>query len=144
MAVADERPTPRGTETILLVVPEPETRKLALFMLAKQGYEVLEARSALEAVKLYDQHEAPIDLLFTEAVMSKINGHELALMLAARDPRLRVLFLSDADYSRLTRRVASQKGLTFLQRPFTMRLLANKVRQVLDTPQARAVGAVGV
>src|SRR5690242_3256818 len=139
MGLAEETPIPRGNETILLVEPEPETRKLALFMLTKQGYEVLEARSALEAVKLYDQHSAAIDLLFTEAVMSKINGHELAQMLATRDPRLRVLYLSDSDYGRLTRRVAAQKGLTFLQRPFTMRLLANRVRQVLDARDATAL-----
>ena len=44
---------PRGSETILLVEPDPETRKLAAFMLCKQGYTVLEARNAAEAFQHY-------------------------------------------------------------------------------------------
>jgi two-component system cell cycle sensor histidine kinase/response regulator CckA len=136
-----DAPPPRGSETILLVEPEPETRKLAAFMLGKQGYRILEARNALEAVKLYDEHGAAVDLLFTEALMSKVNGHELAQMLSAKDPALRVLYLSDLDYERLTRRIAVQKGLAFLPRPFTMSVLAGKVRQVLDAPRQVARGA---
>jgi two-component system, cell cycle sensor histidine kinase and response regulator CckA len=143
MTLAETGIAPRGTETILLVEPEPETRKLAAFMLSKVGYNVLEARNAGEACKVYEDHGAPVDLLLTEAPMSKINGHELAEMLCARDPGLRVLYLSDPDYERLTRRAAAEKGLAFLHRPFTMRLLAGKVRQVLDAPNGRRRVAVG-
>lgn len=134
---------PRGTETILLVEPEPETRKLAAFMLEKQGYRILEAHNSIEAIHLYEEYGPAVDLLFTEALMSKVNGHELAQLLLARDPGLKVLYLSDLDYARLTRRIAVQKGLIFLSRPFTMRALAGKVRQVLDAPRqvARAGGA---
>jgi DNA-binding NtrC family response regulator len=135
MSFALEAP-PRGTETILLVEPEPETRKLALFMLNKQGYRILEARNAMEAVRLYDEYGPAVDLLFTEALMSKVNGHELAQMLSSRNPGLRVLYLSDIEYERITRRVAAQKGIAFLPRPFTMSALAGKVRQVLDSPRA--------
>jgi len=130
---------PRGNEVVLLVEPEPETRKLAAFMLTKQGYRILEARNAMEAVKLYDEEQGCVDLLLTEAAMARVNGHELAQMLTERHPELRVLFLADSQYERLTRRIAADKGLTFLQRPFTMRLLAGKVRQVLDTPATSRV-----
>jgi CheY-like chemotaxis protein len=126
---------PRGTETILLVEPEPEIRKLAAFMLEKQGYRILEAHNPIEAIHLYEEHGRAVDLLFTEALMSKVNGHELAQLLLARDPGLKVLYLSDLDYARLTRRIAVRKGLIFLSRPFTMRTLACKVREVLDAPQ---------
>src|SRR5512142_1813275 len=105
MVTEDTGPAPRGSEKILLVEPEPETRKLAAFMLSKVGYQVLEARNALEACKIYEEHGPSVDLLLTEAPMSKINGHELAQMLSARDPSLRVLFLSDSDYVQLARRV---------------------------------------
>jgi two-component system, cell cycle sensor histidine kinase and response regulator CckA len=132
---------PRGTETILLVEPDPETRALGVFMLSRLGYRVLEARHSADAVKLCAERTEPIDLLFTEAVMSKMNGHELAQMLTRDNPDLRVLFLSDTDYERLTRRVAHERGMHFLRRPFTMRMLAAKVREVLDVPIARTAGA---
>ncbi len=128
--------TPRGSETILLVEPDPETHALAVFMLSRLGYRVLEARNAVDAVNLYAQWPESIDLLFTETLMSKVNGHELAQMLTRGHPELRVLFLADAGYQRLTRDVAQRKGLHFLRRPFTMRQLAAKVREVLDIPVA--------
>lgn len=131
----------RGTETILVVEPDPETRSLAVFMLSKLGYRVLEARSAVEAVRIFDSETTAIDLLFVETLMSKINGHELAAMLTRGHPTLRILFLSDAGYERLARPIAQRKGLHFLCRPFTMRLLAGKVREVLDMPGVTAMAA---
>ena len=139
MALTPNCATPRGTETILIVEPDPETRALAVFMLSRLGYRVLEARTAVDAIKLYSLSAEPIDLLFTETLMSKVNGHELAQMLTRDKPDLRVLFLSDAGYERLARPVAQQRGLHFLRRPFTMRMLATKVREVLDVPMARAM-----
>lgn len=141
MPLVETAPAPRGTETILVVEPEPDIRKLAVFMLSRQGYCVLEARNAMEAVKLFQESDGPVDLLLTEAAMSRVNGHELSQMLGAQNPDLRTLFLSDPGYERLARRIAAQKGLNFLPRPFTMRSLAGKVRQVLDAPQARYLAA---
>jgi len=135
------RPAPRGTETILIVEPDPETRALAVFMLTRLGYRVLEARNAIDAVKLFSQQTAGIHLLFTETLMSKVNGHELAQMLTRDNPGLRVLFLSDTGYERLTRSVAQKRGLHFLCRPFTMRMLSGKVREVLDTPVGKIAAA---
>lgn len=134
--------TPRGSETILLVEPDPETRALAAFMLSRLGYRVLEARTAMDALKTFSADGSTVDLLFTETLMSKVNGHELAQMLTRERPDLRVLFLSDAGYERLTRTVAQERGLHFLRRPFTMRVLAEKVREVLDVPIASAAGTV--
>jgi len=141
MPLAETAPAPRGTETILLVEPEPDIRKLAVFMLSRQGYQVLEARNAAEAVKLFQESDSPVDLLLTEAAMSRVNGHELSQRLAAQNPDLRTLFLCDPGYERVARRATGQKGLSFLPRPFTMRSLAGKVRQVLDAPQARFLSA---
>jgi two-component system, cell cycle sensor histidine kinase and response regulator CckA len=140
MALQASTATPRGSETILVVEPDPETRALAVFMLSRLGYSILEARNAIEAAKLFNDGPA-VDLLFTETLMSRVNGHELAQMLTRDNPGLRVLYLSDAGYERLARTVAHQKGLHFLRRPFTMRMLAAKVREVLDAPRAMAVGA---
>jgi two-component system, cell cycle sensor histidine kinase and response regulator CckA len=132
---------PRGSETILLVEPEPETRKLAAFMLGKQGYRILEARNATEAVRLYDEFGPAVDLLFTEARAPKVDGHELAQVFTARHPGLRVLYLSDRQ-ERIVQRETG-RNLSFMMRPFTMQILAGKVREVLDAPQARVLAAAG-
>jgi len=139
MAVED---VPRGSETILLVEPDPETRKLAAFMLAKQGYTVLEARNAAEAFQHYQERGWEVDLLLTE-MMSEVNGPELARVLEAKDPRLRVVYISDTDNRQLTRRTAGRTKVVLVRRPFTMRLLADKVRQVLDGQQRRQAVAAG-
>src|SRR4051812_15917427 len=95
-------PYPRGTETILLVEPEPETRVLAAFMLTRQGYRVLEARCAADALGTFEATQDRVDLLCTEALMNRVNGHELAEKLCSCDPEMKVLYLADADYERLT------------------------------------------
>jgi DNA-binding NtrC family response regulator len=133
---------PRGSETILLVEPDPETRKLAAFMLAKQGYTVLEARNAAEAFQHYQERGWEVDLLLTE-LMSEVNGPELARVLEAKDPRLRVVYISDTDNRQLMRRTAARTKVVLVRRPFTMRLLADKVRQVLDGQQRRRAVAAG-
>jgi two-component system cell cycle sensor histidine kinase/response regulator CckA len=127
-------PTPRGTETVLLVQPEPESRTLAAFMLARLGYTVLEAHNAMEALKIHDEHGGGVDLLLAELRMPRVSGQDLAQVLEARSGTLRVLFMADVDYARLARRIADQKHLSFLPRPFTMRVLAERVRDALDRP----------
>jgi DNA-binding NtrC family response regulator len=136
-------PVPRGSETILLVDSDPESRKLALFMLGKQGYRVIEARNASEAVLHFERHGDEIGLLLTEVLMHAKNGHELAQQLTALKPDLRVLFMSDGDYGRIARKLMLAKGLVFLQKPFTMRLIAGKVREVLDAPETRQKTGAG-
>jgi two-component system cell cycle sensor histidine kinase/response regulator CckA len=130
-----------GNETVLLVEPDPETRALAAFMLGRLGYSVVEAHNGLEASQLYDEHGGAIDLLVTEAIMSRVDGHDLAESLRGRKPGLRILFMADLQYARLTRRVAAQKKMMFLARPFTIAQLAAKVREALDTPGVRIAGA---
>lgn len=107
-------------------------------MLSKLGYEVIEARNADEALRLWAEHGSGVHLLVTEAPMSRMNGHQLAQTLTRMSPALRVLYISDDSYERLARRAAGERGLLFLQRPFTMRSLSAKVRQALDKPKARA------
>jgi two-component system, cell cycle sensor histidine kinase and response regulator CckA len=133
--------TEHGNETILLVEPDLETRDAAAAMLSQWGYRVLQANSAPEACKLYAEHGSRVKLLLTEAPMPIINGHELARMFSAKDPELRVLYLSEADYASLARRAAAGRGLEFLRRPFSMRTLAEKVRRALDSPTAQQSGA---
>jgi DNA-binding NtrC family response regulator len=138
MAAAMSDPAPRGTETILLVQPDAESRTLAAFMLSRLGYTVLEAHNAMEALKIHDERGGGVDLLLAELRMPRVNGQELAQVLEARDGALRVLFMADTDYARLARRIAAQKHLVFLPRPFTMHVLAEGVRDALDRPVRRS------
>ena len=106
-------------------------------MLSRLGYHVQEARNAMEAVKLYDERGGGVDLLMAEVRMPRVNGEELAQVLGARDDAMRVLFLGDPDIHRLARRIAAHKLAPFLPRPFTMRVLADRVREALDRPAQR-------
>lgn len=133
--------TPRGTEAVLLVAPDPETRELMAFMLGRLGYRVTAARSGMEAVKVHDENGAAFDLLMAEAVMPLVNGQDLAGLLRERRPDVRVLLMADARQERESRRKAARSGVGFLCRPFTMAKLAARVRETLDTGRPAAVAA---
>ena len=119
---------PRGSETILLVEANPETRKLAAFMLAKQGYTVLEACNRVEAFALFDRWAGEVELLLLEA---KGRGWELAEELNQYQPHVRVLFMCGG--SARGAQFVIEQGLPFLRKPFTMCEIAGKVREVLDS-----------
>jgi two-component system cell cycle sensor histidine kinase/response regulator CckA len=131
---------PRGSETILLVDADPETRKLAAFMLQKRGYTEIEARSSADALQLAESGVARPDLLLTEILMSRMRGPDLAGKMTALYPDLRVLYMSSGDYGRVARPLEIDRERAFLQKPFTMGTLASKVRRMLDTPLVRTVG----
>jgi DNA-binding response OmpR family regulator len=128
--------SPRGAEMILLLDADPATRKLAAFMLEKQGYTVLEARNRAEALALFDRPDLNVELLLLEA---KGRGSELAEELQRSQPQARVLFMCD-DSARGARLVVEQ-GRPFLKKPFTMAEIASKVRDVLDAPREKTMTA---
>ena len=132
---------PRGAETVLLVESDPETRKLAAFMLQKRGYTVVEARSTTDALQLYESGGIHADLLLTEVLMPRMSGMTLAARLRTLDPHLRVLYMSHSA-DRIVRELDIDRDRGFLRKPFTMGLLEGKVRQALDAPPARAGAAV--
>jgi CheY-like chemotaxis protein len=116
---------------VLLVEDEDNVRKLARLALERHGYTVLCAENGRAALELADRHEA-IDLLLTDVVMPEMRGPDLAAVLRARRPTLKVLFVSgyvqDADDR------AGISEANFLLKPFTLSELAATVRAVLDGP----------
>lgn len=121
-----------GSETVLLVEDEKAVRELAGITLQRNGYRVLEAGNGREAAQLAEQHTGPIHLLLTDVVMPEISGRELAERLAGRMPGMKVLYMSGyTDDAILHHRVLAP-DIAFLQKPFTAKSLASKVRRVLD------------
>jgi DNA-binding NtrC family response regulator len=123
-----------GTETILLVEDEPAVRELTRMVLAGRGYSVIEALNPQDAERLAANHGAEIHLLLTDVVMPGISGRELAKRLTGRHPNLRVLYMSGYTYNVIAEDGTLEEGLSFLQKPFTPQVLAQKVRETLDRP----------
>jgi PAS domain S-box-containing protein len=122
---------PQGTETILLVEDDDRVRQLARMALEAVGYTILEAPNGGEALELSAAHRGPIHLLVTDVVMPQMNGRQLAAQLTSTRPDMKVLYLSGYTDDAIVRHGVLEKGLAFLQKPFTPAVLARKVREVL-------------
>jgi PAS domain S-box-containing protein len=123
-----------GTETILLAEDDDLLRPLARELLAKLGYQVIDARHADEALDLAARHDGPIHLLLSDVVMPGESGLQLARRLHELRPEVRVLYISGYTDDAVVRHGLLDPGLNFLQKPFTPEALARRVRDVLDAP----------
>jgi two-component system cell cycle sensor histidine kinase/response regulator CckA len=126
--------TKRGTETILLVEDDDQVRAVALSVLARSGYHVLEARNAGEALLLAESHAGAIHLLLADVVMPRLSGPELAKRLATSRPEMKVLCMSGYTDDSIARHGVLEAHFAFLQKPITPETLTRKVREVLDAP----------
>jgi signal transduction histidine kinase/ActR/RegA family two-component response regulator len=121
----------RGSETILLVEDDDQVRSVTSDILRRNGYQVIEARNAGEAL-LQCEKQGPIDLMLTDVVMPQMSGPELAARLSADRPGMRVLCMSGYTDDNFARSALLEPKLSFLQKPITMASLTAKVREVLD------------
>jgi hypothetical protein len=122
-----------GTETLLLVEDEAAVRASVRRLLEWHGYTVLEARNGEDALRVYEANESGIDLVLTDLVMPEMGGHELIERLRARDPSLRVLFMSGYTERDFTNNGSMPPGTGFVEKPFTVETLMRRLREVLDT-----------
>jgi two-component system sensor histidine kinase EvgS len=127
---AAEIPQGHG-ETILIVEDEAAILRLAVKMLERQKYIVLEAATPGRAVEIAREHGGAIDLLITDVIMPEMNGRDLANELQVLYPRLKVLFMSGYTASVIAHRGVLDEGVNFIQKPFSNHGLAVKVREVL-------------
>ena len=121
----------RGVETILLVEDEDMVRRLVRRTLEGCGYHILEATDGAAALDICGDG-TPIALLITDVVMPNMSGRDLAGRLSASRPDLRVLFMSGYTDTAVTQHGVLDDATDFLQKPFTIRTLTEKVREVLD------------
>jgi CheY-like chemotaxis protein len=127
-----EKELPRGSETVLVVEDEQEVRKLAVRVLKMQGYKVLEASQGDDALRLCEEHNRPIQLMVTDVVMPGMDGRELTNRLMLLHPEIRVLYMSGYTDNIIVHHGILERGINYIQKPFTVGALAGKVREVLD------------
>ncbi|MBC7842077.1 MAG: PAS domain-containing protein [Gemmatimonadaceae bacterium] len=132
-------PTVRGGEVVLLVEDDTHVRDLAESTLRGFGYDVLTAGDGREALEIVRSHRASIDVLVTDVVMPHLSGPELATIVQAEQPDVRVLFMSGYTDDAVVRQGLLKAEVAFLQKPYTPRGLAEKVRHVLDSRRSASV-----
>jgi DNA-binding NtrC family response regulator len=123
---------PRGSETIFIVEDEEEVLKLAGTILKRQGYHVLEAVSGEEALRVCKEKKEPFHLLLTDVVMPQMSGRQLEEQFKRVCQDFKVLYMSGYTDNAITHHGVLEKGMNYLQKPFTVDSLARKVREVLD------------
>jgi two-component system cell cycle sensor histidine kinase/response regulator CckA len=123
-------PAGRG-ETVLVVEDEAIVLNMTRAMLQRLGYTVLAADTPGEALRLAEAHADQLDLLITDVVMSGMNGRELANRVVAQFPSVKVLFVSGYTADVIAQHGILEKGVHFMQKPFSKSDIGIKVREVL-------------
>ncbi len=115
-----------------MVEDEPAILTMGAKMLRKLGYNVLTSSCPQDALCLAGQHEGAIDLLLTDVIMPVMNGRELARRMHALYPNLKFLFISGYTADVIADQGVLEEGVHFLEKPFSIQQLADKVRAALD------------
>ncbi len=132
--VAEDKPGPdlTGAGTILLVEDEDAVRVFSSRALRNKGYNVLEARSGEEALTILEKEGGDkIDLTITDVVMPQMDGPTLYKHIREKWPDMKVVFVSGYTEDRLREQFTSGEVIYFLPKPFTLKQLAGKVKEVL-------------
>ncbi len=128
--IIEEIPLSNG-EMVLVVEDEPLLLNMDKRMLERLGYRVLTAGTPSQAIDLAKAHAGEIRLLITDVVMPEMNGRDLAEKLHSLYPHMKILFMSGYTATVIADRGVLDKGLNFIQKPFSYKGLAIKVRDLL-------------
>ena len=138
--VREDKPGPdlTGAGTILLVEDEDAVRLFSARALKNKGYNVLEARSGEEALEVLEKEGAKVDLIVSDVVMPQMDGPTLYKHVCEKWPKMRVIFVSGYTEDRLREQFTSGETIYFLPKPFTLKQLAGKVKEVMEMDPAKA------
>ena len=126
----DESAAAPGT-TVLVVEDDPAVRELAEAVLSRAGYQVISADAEEEAIQLAETHKPLIDLVLTDVVMPNMKGPEIYQAVARSHPGVKVLYMSGYTDNVIASQGILEPGTRFIQKPFSVKSLVSKVRQVL-------------
>jgi PAS domain S-box-containing protein len=120
-----------GNDTILLVEDESSILNMVELMLTNLGYRVLAVNSPLQAISIAKEQKQEIHLLLTDMIMPGMDGRELAARVVALQPKIKCLFMSGYSGDSIAGRGVLSEGGHFVQKPFTGKVLAAVIREVL-------------
>jgi PAS domain S-box-containing protein len=133
-----------GHETVLLVEDEPTVQKMTRAMLLRLGYIVMAATSPGEAIRLVEGLAGKIDLLVTDVIMPEMNGRDLAERLMSRQSGMKCLFMSGYTADIIAKQGIVDEKVHFIQKPFSLKELSAKVREVLESKTGESLsGCLG-
>ncbi|MGE0846051.1 MAG: cell cycle histidine kinase CckA [Flavobacteriaceae bacterium] len=121
-----------GEGTILLVEDEDAVRAFAGRALAARGYTVLEASTGAQALEIMEEQGDSIDLVVSDVIMPEMDGPTLVGELRKARPDLRVVFVSGYAEDDFARNLAENEQFLFLPKPFSLKQLAETVKQALE------------
>jgi CheY-like chemotaxis protein len=114
-----------------VVEDEPAIQTVGKIMLEELGYRVLVASTPGEAIAQVEKHASKIHLVITDVVMPDMNGRDLAKRLLDLYPGMKILFMSGYTADVIAHRGVLDEGVNFIQKPFSMTVLAIKVQEAL-------------
>ena len=118
-----------------MVDDEPDVLRLVEAILSEQGYSVILAKGADNAIRTFERMAKKPDLILTDVVMPGMSGPMMVDHLLQIDPQIRVLFMSGYDDRQVVQKYVVEKGFALISKPFTLQRLGATVKDVLDGEQ---------
>jgi two-component system cell cycle sensor histidine kinase/response regulator CckA len=122
----------KGDETILLVDDEAFVIDANKLLLERLGYRVLTAQSGHEAIEIYQSPSEKVHMVILDMIMPEMNGGETYDRLRAIDPKVKVILSSGYGIDGTAQDILDRGCNGFIQKPFKISHLSQKLRQILD------------
>ncbi|MNK79503.1 Blue-light-activated protein [compost metagenome] len=132
-SVVGEAPAAIAGETVMLVEDDAAVRMLVLDLLKELGYRAHEAEDAKGALPVLES-DLRVDLLVTDVGLPGMNGRQLAEIARQHRPELKVLFMTGYAGIAAERQGFLEEGMDMVAKPFSIDLLANKIRTMISQP----------
>ena len=123
---------PAGSETILLVEDDVSVLAMVKGVLEGLGYTLITASRPNEAISLAREHSDNISMVITDVIMPEMNGRELIQVLKSFMPQVKSLYVSGYTAEVIAHHGVLDPGVSFIQKPFSVQVLADKVRAIFD------------
>ena len=119
-------------QTVLIVEDEDGVRLLAKDILELNGYAVMTAQNADEAIHIYKECRCLIDIMVTDVVMPQMSGAELTKKIREINPAVKVLYMSGYTDSDIVNQDIADTNAEFIQKPFTFNSILQKIQDLLN------------